>query len=264
MRIDGNRRTTTAAAPPPPSRPLIRGSVSDRTLLSLGANGAEVKRLQQALKRAGAYDGGVNGEFDEATLQAVRAYQRQNGLQVDGIVGQQTWGAMLGKSYPPGTQLLRSASASPPTARASGYSGVSSFDGGGKVSSAGSTTGYVSGQATRINLANVGDGETMRTDAAKAFQAMQSAAAKAGVSLSATSGFRSMAEQQALYQKYLNGTGNLAARPGYSNHQGGVSMDTGGVNGYGTAAYSWLRSNASRYGFKNDVAGEYWHWTYNA
>jgi LAS superfamily LD-carboxypeptidase LdcB len=60
----------------------------------------------------------------------------------------------------------------------------------------------------------------------------------------------------------VDGTGNLAARPGYSNHQGGVSMDIGGVNGYGTSACRWLQANASRYGFVNDVAGESWHWTF--
>jgi LAS superfamily LD-carboxypeptidase LdcB len=67
---------------------------------------------------------------------------------------------------------------------------------------------------------------------------------------------------RALYQKYLNGTGNLAAKPGYSNHQNGNSMDIGSVNGYGTKAFNWLKNNADKYGFKNDVAGEFWHWTY--
>jgi LAS superfamily LD-carboxypeptidase LdcB len=71
-----------------------------------------------------------------------------------------------------------------------------------------------------------------------------------------------MAEQQALYRKYLNGTGNLAAKPGYSNHQNGISVDIGGINGYGTKAFKWMQQNAGRYGFINDVRGEFWHWTY--
>ncbi|MEN9799809.1 MAG: hypothetical protein RL653_3506, partial [Pseudomonadota bacterium] len=54
----------------------------------------------------------------------------------------------------------------------------------------------------------------------------------------------------------------LAARPGYSNHQMGLSVDLGGIGGYGTRAYNWLKQNASRYGFVNDVGGEFWHWTY--
>lgn len=271
MHVNRTRRAAASTATSE-ARPLLRGSVSSRALVRLGSAGAEVKKLQQALKRAGEYAGQVSGTFDQQTLKAVRSYQRKNDLQVDGIVGQQTWGAMIGKSYPPGTEMLKSAGGA--RSRSTGFSGRSSFDdgvrgrsgggggGGGKVSSAGTTTGYISGRPAPIGLANAGSGETMRTDAARAFKSMQRAAARAGISLSATSGFRSMSEQQALYQKYLNGTGNLAARPGYSNHQGGVSMDVGGVNGYGTSAYNWLRSNAGKFGFRNDVSGEFWHWTF--
>jgi LAS superfamily LD-carboxypeptidase LdcB len=91
---------------------------------------------------------------------------------------------------------------------------------------------------------------------------MQAAARNAGINLTATSGFRSMEQQRILYQKYLNGTGNLAAKPGYSTHQNGISMDIGGVGGYNTKAFNWLKNNAAKYGFVNDVRGEYWHWTF--
>lgn len=256
MRIDGNGRPTSVNASN--NGALIRGSIGQRSMVRFGSEGAEVQKLQEALKKAGLFEGEPNGKFDRATFRAVRSYQEQNGLEVDGIVGQQTWGAMLGQSYPPGSNLLLGGVSGGGT----GSRGGSSFEPAGPVSSAGSTTGYVNGRATNIGLANVGDGETMRADAAKAFKAMQEAAARQGINLSATSGFRSMGEQQALYQKYLNGTGNLAARPGYSNHQGGVSMDVGGVGGYGTSAYNWLKSNAAQYGFRDDVVGEFWHWTY--
>ncbi|HVG59660.1 MAG TPA: D-alanyl-D-alanine carboxypeptidase family protein, partial [Hyalangium sp.] len=123
-------------------------------------------------------------------------------------------------------------------------------------------TAYVNGRPSNITVQPVGNGQYMRADAARNFKAMQAAAAQAGVNLSATSGFRTMAQQQALYQKYLNGTGNLAAKPGYSNHQNGISMDVGGIGGYNTKAYNWLKNNASKYGFQNDVRGEFWHWTF--
>ena len=102
----------------------------------------------------------------------------------------------------------------------------------------------------------------MRTDAARAFLKLEASAKRAGVDLSVVSGFRTMAEQKDLYQRWLQHRGNLAARPGYSNHQGGISVDIGGVNGYSTHAYSWLSHNAKRFGFVNDVSTEYWHWTY--
>ena len=91
----------------------------------------------------------------------------------------------------------------------------------------------------------VGNGQYLRADAARAFASMTAAARRAGINLGATSGFRTMAQQQELYRRYLNGTGNLAARPGYSNHQNGIAMDVSGIGGRGTAADRWLRANAA-------------------
>jgi peptidoglycan hydrolase-like protein with peptidoglycan-binding domain len=56
--------------------------------LSAGASGNAVSALQAAL--------GVKqtGSFSAATARAVRAFQRNNGLTVDGIVGPQTAGAL--------------------------------------------------------------------------------------------------------------------------------------------------------------------------
>lgn len=192
-------------------------------------------------------------------------------------MGQQTWGSFYGVSLPPGTAMLkqRAAVAGAPSGSVDGVStprtqqrhtagcpdcAGTQFDpslGAGKT-----VMGYVNGRASQITLQSVGGGQFMRADAAKNFLAMQKAASAAGVNLSATSGFRSMEQQQSLYQKYKNGTGNLAARPGYSNHQGGVSMDIGGVGSYSTRALGWLKASASKFGFVNDVRGEYWHWTF--
>jgi LAS superfamily LD-carboxypeptidase LdcB len=71
-----------------------------------------------------------------------------------------------------------------------------------------------------------------------------------------------MAQQRSLYAAYLAGRGNLAARPGYSNHQGGLSVDVATNSSYSSASYRWLARNARNYGFVNDVRGEPWHWTY--
>jgi hypothetical protein len=43
--------------------------------------------------------------------------------------------------------------------------------------------------------------------------------------VSITSGFRSKAKQQILYDLYLAGKGNLAAKPGSSNHEKGLAVD---------------------------------------
>ncbi len=48
-------------------------------------------QIQQALKNSGYYQGDLNGVIDERTRKAVIAFQRDNGLAADGIVGRQTW-----------------------------------------------------------------------------------------------------------------------------------------------------------------------------
>jgi GH24 family phage-related lysozyme (muramidase) len=61
----------------------------------------EVKRLQLALKKAG-HSVDTDGLFGEGTAKAVKAFQREHGLQDDGVVGSKTWkaleGAGVGKS----------------------------------------------------------------------------------------------------------------------------------------------------------------------
>ena len=53
----------------------------------------EVKRLQLALKEAG-HSVDTDGLFGEGTLKAVKAFQREHGLQDDGVVGSKTWTAL--------------------------------------------------------------------------------------------------------------------------------------------------------------------------
>ena len=83
-------------------------------------------------------------------------------------------------------------------------------------------------------------------------------AKKDGVDLHISSSFRSREEQEKLYQSYLNGTGNLAAKPGSSNHESGLAIDFKNTSG----AYDWLKKNAGRYGLKN-LPSEPWHYSTN-
>ncbi len=228
-------------------------AVSSRHLLTMGSSGPEVKELQEKLKAAG-FDCGSSGRFDASTLDAVYRYQEAKGLKVDGQVGQQTWGSFFGLKLPPGVNLLAGGGGS-------GALGMLGQDGA-ILGPGQQVNAYIHGRPQQISVVSVGNGQYMRADAARGFLAMQAAARKAGINLSATSGFRTMQQQQRLYQMYLNGTGNLAAKPGYSNHQGGIAMDIGGIGGYGTRAYAWLKANAASYGFRNDVGGEPWHWTF--
>lgn len=47
--------------------------------------------IQKALKNAGYYSGDVDGKIGPDTREAVRSFQRDNGMTPDGIVGKSTW-----------------------------------------------------------------------------------------------------------------------------------------------------------------------------
>jgi murein L,D-transpeptidase YcbB/YkuD len=63
----------------------------DAPELAEGATGAEVSRLQHGLTVVGTYSAAIDGDFGPLTAAAVREYQTQRGITVDGIVGDQTW-----------------------------------------------------------------------------------------------------------------------------------------------------------------------------
>ncbi len=63
-------------------------------LSKYGSRGSEVTQIQTKLKRWGYYKGNVDGIFGSQTLEAVKYFQRKNGLTVDGIAGPATLKAM--------------------------------------------------------------------------------------------------------------------------------------------------------------------------
>ena len=63
-------------------------------LSKYGSRGDEVRQIQEKLKRWRYYNGNVDGIFGSQTLEAVKYFQRKNGLTVDGIAGPATLKAM--------------------------------------------------------------------------------------------------------------------------------------------------------------------------
>lgn len=61
--------------------------------LTKGSKGDLVMRLQTALNTAG-FNLIVDGYFGNVTEECVKAFQKKNGLKVDGIVGAETWSAL--------------------------------------------------------------------------------------------------------------------------------------------------------------------------
>ncbi len=64
------------------------------SLSRMGSTGKEVREIQTALKKKGYSIGTVDGIYGTKTKNAVIAFQRDAGLQVDGVAGQETLKAL--------------------------------------------------------------------------------------------------------------------------------------------------------------------------
>ena len=124
----------------------------------------------------------------------------------------------------------------------------------------------------------------IRKEVYEQFRSMFNAAAEEDLKLIITSSYRDYEFQDTLWNNYANSKGeewadSVAARPGYSEHQTGLSLDIV-TDGEGssmdsfdqTDEFKWLSKNAHKYGFilrypegKEDITGysyESWHYRY--
>lgn len=91
---------------------------------------------------------------------------------------------------------------------------------------------------------------------------LQALIAESGGGIYITSGFRTRAQQEALWQKALAKYGdpeiadNWAARPGSSHHESGFAVDLGFRN---AQAREWAHQNAARFGLRFPMSHEPWH-----
>lgn len=126
----------------------------------------------------------------------------------------------------------------------------------------------------------------MRPEAAAALEELFAAAAEAGHTLYATSGFRSYSTQKAIWERKLENMSERSAnasvaKPGYSEHQTGLAMDIEGHTTLGTGLTEefgstpegiWVNEHCHEYGFiirypegKREITGyiyEPWHLRY--
>lgn len=68
--------------------------ISVGALSKMGATGKEVVEIQNTLKQKGYYTGATDGIYGTATRNAVIAFQKDNGLTADGVVGSKTLSAL--------------------------------------------------------------------------------------------------------------------------------------------------------------------------
>ena len=126
----------------------------------------------------------------------------------------------------------------------------------------------------------------MRPEAAAALEALFAAAADEGLTLYATSGFRSYSTQKAIFERKLETMSERSAnasvaKAGYSEHQTGLAMDIEGETTLGTGLTEkfgespegiWVAEHCHEYGFiirypegKTKITGyiyEPWHLRY--
>lgn len=96
LRVE-NRQMATAAASPVAQKDYLKASKQrlyqaksgkrSGFALQPGDRGREVEQLQEALRKAGAYKGPIDGIYDDDVSKAVEAYQKANSLGIDGIAG---------------------------------------------------------------------------------------------------------------------------------------------------------------------------------
>jgi zinc D-Ala-D-Ala carboxypeptidase len=127
--------------------------------------------------------------------------------------------------------------------------------------------------------------EYLDQEAAVAFKQMVLAARAEGAKIVPISGFRTIQEQQGLFQRQIQRQGSperaamLSAPAGYSEHHTGYALDIGDGNSPNTdlrydfeqtEAYRWLKQQAKSYGFElsfpdqnpQGISFEPWHWRY--
>ena len=74
--------------------PSPRVETAYAAIYQQGSRGDTVKTIQRKLKNWGYYTGSVDGIFGSRTKEAVKYFQRKNGLTADGIVGNKTLKAL--------------------------------------------------------------------------------------------------------------------------------------------------------------------------
>jgi len=122
-------------------------------------------------------------------------------------------------------------------------------------------------------------GLMLRKAAADSLEEMAAASKKEGVTLTASSAYRSYSYQVQVYERIVREMGKEeadreSARPGFSQHQLGLVVDFGSISDAftGTKEEVWLTQNAWRYGWSisfpegmEEVTGyrwESWHYRY--
>lgn len=162
-------------------------------VLEQGDRGNAVRELQDGLRAAGFDPGTTDGVFGRNTDAAVRAFQAEKGLDVDGIVGKDTWKA-LGREGGPAETVPVVPGEVPATGDAASDRRIAALH------------------------------PEVRASAAQFINEVRE---QTGIQLRVTQGMRTYEEQDALYQQGRTTPGDIVtnAPAGHSYHNFGLAFD---------------------------------------
>ena len=171
--------------------------------------GPAVTDLQTRLAAAGFSPGTADGIFGARTESAVRSYQSSRGIEVDGVVGQNTWAQLNG------APAVEKPPATAPVAP-------------GEVA-------QVADGPSNARIATLHP--ELRGQAAEFVNRVEQ---ELGITLRVTQGMRTYAEQDALYAQGRTTPGDIVtnARGGQSNHNFGTAFDVVEVRPNGSINWS--------------------------
>ena len=287
---EGTAATAPQATEAPTERPKVSAEqLQGQGILSVGAKGEEVSRLQQRLKDLGYLDSKVDGKFGGGTKRAVIAFQRRNKLTTDGEAGEATLTLLYSDEAIPAPGNEKTDVLAEPIPMLINKEPGNSVDEFFKPADLVNIKDILGTKLAKIKYKNT---MGVRT-AVEALKAMLEAAKEDGLGKKwqISAGYRTWDQQVNLlnsktnsYKKKNKGWSSSKARraalrsvaePGTSEHHLGLAFDVNkqGASGFaGTKHSEWLNEHCWEYGFiirytkeKEKITGfvaEPWHIRY--
>jgi hypothetical protein len=281
------------------ARAAYKGGVPPMVTALLSGNPRAVSNLayvQRSVNRVGAEQSEVARDLAEQQAGAGQAVVRADGLRRQALAQRQALERtrrevaaktvrLTAELHAAGEQLAKARAAEDAAARAkaaaaraaaaravaaaAGLAVSPAGDAGGGLCGPASGAGEVNGFLSEASLCPLAmaPGHRLRTDAARAFDALSRARlAATGAPLCVTDSYRSYAAQVDVFRRKPE----LAATPGRSQHGWGLAVDLcGGVQTFGSEAHGWMQQNGPTYGWIHPAWArptgskpEAWHWEY--
>ncbi|MBR4458356.1 MAG: peptidoglycan-binding protein [Clostridia bacterium] len=284
--------TAAPVAPSPAPTATPKPTEAASTVLSKGSKGEEVRRLQERLRALGYLSGTADGQFGNATRDAVKWFQKVNGLKQDGAVGPATAAILYADTAVPAPSPTPvptpDAGAALPYVRADGLpllvNKTHPLPEGYQPLQLIVMNDYCDSAVVTIKYRNT----TAELPAVDALMTMLRAARADGIKTwQISAAWRSEADQKQIFDKRVRelmnsnnlsrakaqqAARNTAADPGCSEHHLGTCFDitVPGKSFKGTKQAKWLLAHSWEYGFiqrypegKSKITGytsEAWHY----